>query len=725
MLHERDVQSLCQGRHADPFGVLGPQPHDAGGAWLAAFLPGAAQVVAVAAGSGEWLAALQQRDAAGLFEGALPGRVDYRLQVIWTDGQSVLLDDPYRFGPVLGEMDAWLLGEGSHLRPFEILGATPRLHEGVGGCSFAVWAPNALRVSVVGDFNFWDGRRHPMRLRRECGVWEIFLPGVDAGARYKFELLSREGQLLPQKVDPYARQAELRPATASVVAPLPPLQPASAQRQRANGLGAPMSVYEVHLGSWRRKVEDGNRWLTWDELADELVSYAAWMGFTHLELMPVTEYPFDGSWGYQTLGLYAPTARFGEPAGFARFVERAHAAGLGVLLDWVPAHFPTDEHGLARFDGTPLYEYADPREGFHNDWNTLIYNFGRTEVQNFLVGSALYWLERYNVDGLRIDAVASMLYRDYSRKPGEWVPNAYGGRENLEAIAFLKRANEVVGVQRPQAVTLAEESTAFPAVSRPTYAGGLGFHYKWNMGWMHDTLKYMSRDPAHRKYHHGEMSFGLMYAFNENFVLPLSHDEVVHGKGSMLNKMPGDRWQKFANLRAYYGFMFGHPGKKLLFMGNEFAQVREWDHDRSLDWHLNNDPLHAGMQALVHDLNHLHRDCGSLHELDFHADGFEWVSHSDAAHSVFSFVRRSQGATTLMLVVCNFTPVVRPGWRVGVPRAGRWRERLNTDSQHYGGSNVGTPLGLADSQPVACDDKADSILIDLPPLATVMFEWAP
>jgi 1,4-alpha-glucan branching enzyme len=725
MLSDRDVQLLCQGRHFDPFGVLGPHQRAAGDPWLAVFLPGAAQVVAVAADSGEWLAALQQRDAAGLFEGALPGRVDYRLRVIWADGQSALLDDPYRFGPVLGEMDAWLLGEGSHLRPFEILGATPRQHEGVAGCSFAVWAPNAMRVSVVGDFNHWDGRRHPMRLRRECGVWEIFLPGVGIGARYKFELLSREGELLPQKVDPYARQAELRPATASVVAPLPPLRPTSPQRQRANALDAPMSIYEVHLGSWRRKVEDGNRWLDWDELADELVPYAAWMGFTHLELLPVTEHPFDGSWGYQTLGLYAPTARFGSPEGFARFVARAHAAGLGVLLDWVPAHFPTDEHGLARFDGTPLYEYADPREGFHNDWNTLIYNFGRTEVQNFLVGSALYWLERYDVDGLRVDAVASMLYRDYSRKPGEWVPNKYGGRENLEAIAFLKRANEVVGVQRPQAVMLAEESTAFPAVSRPVYSGGLGFHYKWNMGWMHDTLKYMARDPAHRKYHHGEMSFGLMYAFNENFVLPHSHDEVVHGKGSMLGKMPGDRWQKFANLRAYYGFMFGHPGKKLLFMGNEFAQEREWDHDRSLDWHLNADPLHAGVQALVRDLNHLLRDCGSLHQRDFTQDGFEWVSHSDAAHSVLSFVRRSQGATTLMLVVCNFTPVVRLGWRVGVPRAGRWRERLNTDSQHYGGSNVGTALGLADTQPVPCNDKADSILIDLPPLATVMFEWAP
>ena len=722
MLAAADVERLCQGRHGDAFAVLGPHARADGSVWLAVFQPGAASVAALAA-DGKLLATLLQRDAAGLFEGPLPALQPYRLQLHWQDGHTSQLEDPFRFGPVLGEMDAWLLGEGSHLRPFEILGAQPRTHEGVEGCSFAVWAPNAARVSVVGDFNHWDGRRHPMRLRRECGVWEIFLPGVDVGARYKFELLDGNGHLLPQKVDPYARQAELRPATASVVAPLPPRQAASAARDRANGLDAPMSIYEVHPGSWRRKPEDGNRWLNWDELADELVSYAAHMGFTHLELLPVTEHPFDGSWGYQTLGLYAPTARFGEPAGLARLIERAHAAGIGVLLDWVPAHFPTDAHGLARFDGSALYEYADPREGFHNDWNTLIYNFGRTEVQNFLVGSALYWLERYGVDGLRIDAVASMLYRDYSRKPGEWVPNQYGGRENLEAIAFLKRVNEVVGTQRAQAVTLAEESTAFPAVSRPTYAGGLGFHYKWNMGWMHDTLKYMSRDPAHRRFHHGELSFGLMYAFNENFVLPLSHDEVVHGKGSMLNKMSGDRWQKFANLRAYYGFMFGHPGKKLLFMGNEFAQEREWNHDASLDWHLTADPLHGGVQSLVRDLNRLHRDCPALHQRDFTADGFEWVSHSDAAHSVLSFVRRGLDGRALMLVVCNFTPVVRHGWRVGVPRTGRWREVLNTDSAFYGGSNVGTPFGMADSQPVGHDGRGDSIVIELPPLATVMFEW--
>ena len=722
MLSAHDVQQLCEGRHADPFSVLGLHDRADGSAWLAVFLPGATAVQAVTA-DGQPLAGLQRRDAAGLFEGALPGRLSYRLRVTWDGGAEDLLDDAYRFGPVLGEMDAWLLGEGSHLRPFETLGALPRVHEGVTGCSFAVWAPNAMRVSVVGDFNFWDGRRHPMRLRRECGVWEIFIPGVAEGSRYKFELLASDGRLLPQKVDPYARQAELRPATASVVSALPPARPASTQRQQANGLDAPISIYEVHLGSWRRQVEDGGRWLHWDELAEQLVPYAAWMGFTHLELLPITEHPFDGSWGYQTLGMYAPTARFGDPAGFARFVERAHAAGLGVLLDWVPAHFPTDEHGLAQFDGTALYEYADPREGFHNDWNTLIYNFGRTEVQNFLVGSALYWLERFDVDGLRVDAVASMLYRDYSRQPGEWVPNAFGGRENLEAIAFLKRANEVVGVQRPQAITLAEESTAFPAVSRPTFAGGLGFHYKWNMGWMHDTLKYMARDPAHRKYHHGEMSFGLMYAFNENFVLPLSHDEVVHGKGSMLGKMPGDRWQQFANLRAYYGFMFGHPGKKLLFMGNEFAQAREWNHEQSLDWHLLHDPLHAGMQALVRDLNGLLREQPALHQRDFSAEGFEWISHSDAAHSVLSFVRHDGAGQRPLLVVSNFTPVVRHGWRVGVPRAGRWRERLNTDSHHYGGSNVGTPFGMAESRAEPCDGRADSIVIELPPLATVFFEW--
>jgi 1,4-alpha-glucan branching enzyme len=604
-----------------------------------------------------------------------------------------------------------------------VLGATQRVMSGVAGTSFAVWAPNASRVSVVGDFNYWDGRRHPMRLRRECGVWEIFIPGVATGSAYKYELRSRDGHVLPLKADPYALQSEMRPATASVVTRMPDVAAPSPERKAANALDAPMSIYEVHLGSWRRKPEEGNRFLTWDELGDTLAPYARAMGFTHLELMPVSEHPFDGSWGYQPIGMYSPTSRFGDAPGFRRFVDRCHAEGVGVLLDWVPAHFPTDAHGLANFDGTQLYEYADPREGFHQDWNTLIYNLGRTEVSNYLVANALYWLERYNVDGLRVDAVASMLYRDYSRKHGEWVPNVHGGRENLEAISFLKRMNEIVGGERPQAVTLAEESTAFPAVSRPTYAGGLGFHYKWNMGWMHDTLQYMSRDPLYRKHHHGEMTFGMVYAFNENFVLPISHDEVVHGKGSMLTKMPGDRWQKFANLRAYYGFMFGHPGKKLLFMGCEFAQEREWNHDQSLDWHLLGDAHHEGVQRLLHDLNRLYQATPALYQLDFVPEGFEWIDHNDAEHSVLSFARRGKDANTLVVVVCNFTPVVQRDYRVGVPQAGVYVERINTDSTHYGGSNVGAPFGEITAEPIGWHGKSHSLQLNLPPLATVFFEW--
>jgi 1,4-alpha-glucan branching enzyme len=721
-LADADRLALIEGRHGDPFAVLGPHAAAAGSSVVRCFLPGADSVQATVGGRAWPLAPI---DPAGLFEGPVPLPVGtaYQLRVRWAgSGGDWQIEDPYRFGTVLGEMDVWLLGEGSHLRPYEILGATPRVQEGVAGTAFAVWAPNAQRVSVVGDFNHWDGRRHPMRLRRECGVWELFLPGIGAGTRYKFELLSREGALLPQKADPYARFSELRPAAGSVVAPLPAVVPPSPARQAANALDAPMSIYEVHLSSWRRKPEDGNRWLNWDELTEQLIPYAQDMGFTHLELLPISEHPFDGSWGYQTLGLFSPSARFGPPEGFARFVQKAHEVGIGVLLDWVPAHFPTDAHGMAQFDGTHLYEYADRREGFHNDWNTLIYNFGRTEVRNFLVGSALYWLERYGVDGLRVDAVASMLYRDYSRKAGEWIPNVHGGRENLEAIAFLKRTNEVIGGERPQAVTLAEESTAFPAVSRPTYAGGLGFHFKWNMGWMHDTLAYMARDPIHRPYHHGEMTFGLVYAFNENFVLPISHDEVVHGKGSLLGKMPGDAWQQFANLRAYYGFMWGHPGKKLLFMGCEFAQGREWNHDASLDWHQLDLPPHAGVQALVRDLNRLYRTCPALHEQDFSGSGFEWIDHEDARRSVLSFVRKGCGGQ-LILVVSNFAPTVHHGFRLGVPAAGCWVERLNTDSAHYGGSNVGLAFGSADSEAVSSHGRAHSISITVPPLATVFYEW--
>ncbi len=734
MLADHEIDRLHHADHGDPFAVLGLHTDATDGRfWLRVLLPGAAEVAVLDAANGEPLGTLSPRRVDGFFEGPVVATqpLNYRLQVRWADGHSAILDDPYRFPPVLGELDLWLLGEGKHLRPFEVLGATQRVMLGVVGTSFAVWAPNASQVSVVGDFNHWDPRRHPMRLRRECGVWEIFLPSVGAGDRYKYQIRAADGRVLPLKADPYALQCELRPATASIVARLPAAVPPSEARQRANALDAPISIYEVHLGSWRRQHDAFNgadgRWLTWDELASTLVPYVRDMGFTHLELMPVSEHPFDGSWGYQPIGLYAPTSRFGSAAGFGRFVDRCHAEGLGLLLDWVPAHFPSDAHGLVEFDGTHLYEYADPREGFHQDWNTLIYNFGRTEVSNFMVGNALYWLERYNVDGLRVDAVASMLYRDYSRKPGEWVPNEHGGRENFEAIAFLRRTNEVVGGERAQAVTLAEESTSFPGVSRPTYTGGLGFHYKWNMGWMHDTLQYIQRDPVHRRHHQNEVTFSLVYAFTENFVLPISHDEVVHGKGSMLAKMPGDRWQQFANLRAYYGYMFAHPGKKLLFMGCEFAQEREWNHDRSLDWHLLADDsqgnFHVGVSRLLRDLNALYRSTPALYQRDFTPEGFEWIDHQDADHSVLAFLRRGHDTGTLIVAVCNFTPSAHIGYRIGVPHAGHYRERLNTDSAHYGGSNIGTPLGVATAQAVPLHSRAQSIVIDLPPLATVFFEW--
>ena len=725
MLDATDIDKICGARHGDPFSVLGPHPDAQGRVWLRAFLPGAQQVYAVDAASGRVLAQLLQRHIDGLFEQVLdeaPAGA-YQLQLRWGDGSDALIDDPYRFGPVLGQTDIWLLAEGTHLRPFEVLGARPARMDDVAGSSFAVWAPNALCVSVVGDFNHWDARRHPMRLRRECGVWEIFLPAVAQGARYKYALCDATGRVLPQRSDPYAFAAQLRPDTASVVHPLAPAMAPSMQRQAANALDAPISIYEVHLGSWRRDGADPQRWLNWDELADTLIPYAIDMGFTHLELLPISEHPFDGSWGYQPVGLYAPTSRFGSPEGFRRFVARCHEGGLGLLLDWVAAHFPSDAHGLGHFDGTHLYEYADPREGVHADWNTLIFNLGRTEVRNYLVGNALYWIERFGVDGLRVDAVASMLYRDYSRKPGEWIANAHGGRENLETIAFLKRLNEVIGAHCPQAITLAEESTAFPAVSRPTFAGGLGFHYKWNMGWMHDTLQYMRRDPVHRSHHHSEISFGLVYAFSENFVLPISHDEVVHGKGSMLAKMPGDRWQQFANLRAYYGFMFGHPGKKLLFMGCEFAQLREWNHDQGLDWHLLSDPQHAGVARLLRDLNHLYRATPALHQRDCSADGFEWIDHDDAAHSRLAFIRHGNDARSCVVVVCNFTPSPHMGYRLGVPHAGLYRERINTDSHHYGGSNIGAPLGVTQAQEQPCHGRHWSIALNLPPLATLVLQW--
>ncbi|WP_119153711.1 1,4-alpha-glucan branching protein GlgB [Caldimonas tepidiphila] len=719
MLSDEEIGALMAATHGDPFGVLGPHGKE-GALVVRALLPGAHAVEVVDDRTGRRLAPLERLGDSAVFEGAMPrrrNRLGYRLRVNWGDHSSDI-EDPYRFPPLLNEMDAWLLAEGTHHRPYEQLGAHPVVVDGVAGTRFAVWAPNARRVSVVGGFNQWDGRRHMMRLRLECGVWEIFLPQVGPGDLYKYEILAADGRVL-LKADPFAFRAELRPRTASVVQRLPAGRAGSEERRRANALDAPVSIYEVHLGSWRRHGDGG--WLTYRELAEQLVPYARDLGFTHLELLPVHEHPFDASWGYQPTGLYAPTARFGTPEDFRAFVEAAHAAGLGVILDWVPGHFPEDAHALARFDGTPLFEHADPREGFHQDWNTLIYNFGRSEVRNFLVGNALYWIERFGVDGLRVDAVASMLYRDYSRREGEWVPNQFGGRENLEAIDFLRRMNHVVGVTRPEAVTIAEESTAFPGVSRPPTddlrGGGLGFHYKWNMGWMHDTLAYMAQDPVHRKYHHDRMRFSLMYAFSENFVLPLSHDEVVHGKGSLIRKMPGDDWQRFANLRAYYGWMWGHPGKKLLFMGCEFAQWDEWKSDAALQWELAGQPRHEGVRRLVRDLNNVYRHFPALHALDCEPQGFEWLSHEDAEHSVLAFARWDREGRSV-IVVSNFTPVPREGWRLGVPGGGRWREVINTDAAVYGGSGVGN--GVLEARPEPAHGRGQSIVLTLPPLATLM-----
>ncbi len=722
-LCEPEIAALVEARHGDPFAVLGPHPAP-DGLVIRALLPGATAVEVVDPG-GRPLGALEPRHPDGLFEGILPGRtapLAYRLRARF-DERVRELEDPYRFGPVLGELDEHLLREGTHRRLWERLGARPIVHEGVAGVHFAVWAPNASRVAVVGDFNGWDGRLHGMRLRRVSGVWEIFLPGVAEGARYKYEIKDREGRLLPAKADPFATAAELRPATASIVRALRPFpwtdQAWMARRAEMRPLERPMAIYEVHLGSWRRR-PDGS-FLSWDELADELLPYAAGLGFTHLELLPVSEHPLDASWGYQPLGLFAPTARFGDPEGLARFVDRAHALGLGVILDWVAGHFPSDPHGLGRFDGTALFEHEDPRQSRHPDWGTLVYNYGRTEVANYLITNALYWFEVYHVDGLRVDAVASMLYLDYSRKPGEWVPNRHGGNENLEAIAFLRRLNEVLYAEHPGIVTIAEESTAWPGVSRPTWLGGLGFGFKWNMGWMHDTLRYFARDPVHRRWHHHELTFGLLYAFSENFVLPLSHDEVVHGKGSLLARMPGDAWQKFANLRALLALMWGHPGKKLLFMGQEFAQGAEWSEARALDWHLLEIGWHRGVQRLVGDLNRLYRELPALHIGDCAVDGFAWIEADDAEHSVYAWLRLGRPGDAPVLVVANLTPVPREGWRIGVPRPGLWRERLNTDALVYEGSGVGN-LGAVEAEPVAWHGRPYSLRLTLPPLAVLYFE---
>jgi 1,4-alpha-glucan branching enzyme len=721
-----DAQNIIAGNHPDPFSVLGL--HEVSGKMtVRAFVPGADAIEAIDPRTAKRIAVLKPvSQAPGLFEGVTRRKTRFAYQLKVTQGGNLwTADDPYRFGPVMGELDEHLIGEGAHRQLWRVLGAHVMTHEGVPGTHFAVWAPNARRVSIVGDFNTWDGRRHLMRRRGQTGVWETFIPNVGEGAIYKYEVLDGAGHLLPLKADPVGFGSENPPATGSVVRDIAGHDWTDAawmsRRKAAQRIDQPISIYEVHLGSWRRVPEEGNRPLSYVELARDLVAYVKDLGFTHIELMPISEFPFDGSWGYQPVGLFAPTIRHGTPEEFRAFVEACHAEDIGLLLDWVPGHFPEDPHGLVRFDGTALYEHADRREGFHPDWNTMVFNYGRAEVSNYLIANALYWLQEHHVDGLRVDAVASMLYRDYSRKDGEWIPNKDGGRENLEAIAFLQNMNIAAYGEVDGIMTVAEESTAFSGVSAPADTGGLGFGFKWNMGWMNDTLKYMSEDPVHRKYHHSKMTFGLHYAFSENFILPISHDEVVHGKGSMLDKMPGQGADKFANLRAYYGFMWGHPGKKLLFMGCEFAQGVEWNHDSSLDWHLLDVDWHRGMQALVRDLNMLYRSSPALYQCDTKPEGFEWVEENNGDESVFVWLRRGKGDTPPMLVVSNFTPVERGNRRIGVPEQGRWAERLNTNAQFYGGDGRGN-MGGVPSEKIAASGRAQSIKVTLPPLTTLFFE---
>ena len=714
-MNQSDVDALLGARHDRPFDVLGV--HKTGrAAWCIALAPGATRLAATV---GRKTVELDRIDGP-LFGGQVPvSKFTHTLTATHDDGSTLTYEDPYRFGPVLTDMDQYLIGEGTHRHLWRVLGAHVIEQDGVRGTHFAVWAPNAVRVSVVGEFNGWDGRCHPMRRVGVTGVWEIFLPAVGEGAVYKYEIAPRDGAPF-LKADPVGFGAQHPPETASVVRDISGYGWKDgdwmASRRDCHQRDKPISIYEVHLGSWRRA--EGGRKLSYKELAKDLVEYAQWMGFTHLELMPISEFPFDGSWGYQPVGLYAPTIRFGPPHEFRDLVDAAHRAGLGVILDWVPGHFPSDAHGLARFDGTNLYEHADPREGFHHDWNTLIYNYGRTEVRNHLVANALYWLSEYHLDGLRVDAVASMLYRDYSRPHGQWIPNKDGGRENYEAIGFLQEMNTICYGEVDGIMTVAEESTAFPGVSTPVDAGGLGFGYKWNMGWMNDTLRYMEKDPIHRRYDHHLMTFPIDYSFSENFILPISHDEVVHGKGSMLDKMPGNEWEKFANLRAYYGFMWGHPGKKLLFMGCEFAQWSEWNHDVSLDWDATHGVLHRGVQTLVRDLNAVYRQTPALHRRDCDISGFRWIAN-DPECSLTAFARFGDHDDPAVVVVCNFTPVERR-WRIGVPSHGHWDEIVNTDAACYGGSNRGNDGGVM-TEPVHRDGLDCSIEITVPPLATLIF----
>jgi 1,4-alpha-glucan branching enzyme len=718
-----DFAALADARHRDPFAVLGPHV-SANQVIVRAFLPDAVEVSVI--GHGGEPVAMHRRHNAGIFEARLPGDTvpDYRLRVGYPDGSRQVVDDPYRYGRVLGDYDLYLFGEGNHTRIYDKLGAHVMRIGDADGVHFAVWAPNAVRVSVVGDFNHWDGRRHPLRALGSSGVWEIFVPGVALGQRYKFEILTRFGEVV-LKSDPYGFAFEVPPLSASIVAKADyewgDGDWMRARAARESWLNAPMAVYEVHLGSWARVPEQAERYLTYQELADRLIPYVIDMGYTHIELLPVMEHPYSASWGYQVTGFYAPTSRFGTPSEFKGLVDACHRAGLGVILDWVPGHFPKDAHGLAQFDGTSLYEHADPRQGEHRDWGTLIFNYGRNEVRNFLLANALFWLHEYHVDGLRVDAVASMIYLDYSRQPGEWIPNRFGGRENLEAIEFLRQMNTLTHAEQPGSITVAEESTAFPSVSRPTYLGGLGFTYKWNMGWMNDILEYVKRDPVYRRWEHTHLTFSLLYAFTENFILPFSHDEVVHGKGSMFQKAPGDDWQKAATLRALYGFMYAHPGKQLMFMGCEFGQRREWNHDQSLDWHLLDHPLHADLRRFVKDLNRAYTSERALHEVDFEPSGFQWIDCNDNENSVVSFLRRSRDGREFVVALLNFTPVPRDGYRIGVPAPGAYTELLNSDAAVYGGSNRGN-AGVVFTEPIASHGHSDSLRLNLPPLGFLLLK---
>jgi len=727
-----EASRLARGEHGEPFAVLGPHVIEDEGLAIRAFVPGAS-TARVLKGRGK--TDMVRVHEAGVFEAVFPGverAFAYKLELDLPHGK-VVRDDPYRFGPILTSFDLHLIAEGTHLDIHKKLGSQARAHERAPGVSFAVWAPTARRVSVVGNFNRWDGKAHPMRFRDEAGVWELFVPGLGPGEVYKYEILGADGSLRT-KADPVGRFMERRPDTASIViSEKTRAWKDSAwvrRRARAQALDQPMSIYEVHAGSWRRgpmlEGDDQESFLTWGELADTLIPYVKDLGFTHLELMPVTEHPLDASWGYQTVGYFAPTSRFGTPDDFRAFVDRAHEEGLGVLLDWAPAHFPRDAHGLAQFDGTFLYEHADPRMGQHPDWGTSIFNYGRPQVAQFLISSALYWLEEFHVDGLRVDAVASMLYLDYSRKEGEWVPNRFGGRENLEAIEFLKRVNQQVHERFPGALLFAEESTSWPGVSRPLHLGGLGFDLKWNLGWMHDTLEYLKQDPIYRRFHHAKMTFSLYYAWNENYLLPLSHDEVVHGKYSLLNKMSGDVPKKFANLRALYASMFAHPGKKLLFMGGEFGQWREWSEARALDWALLDAAaqfggLHRGLLAFVRELNRVYRAKPALFEIDFHWDGFEWIDYADIEQSVLAYVRWSKKRASHVVIVANWTPVPRANYRIGVPQAGAYREILNSDAAEWGGG------GNVNAAPMKTEDiewqgQKQSIVLTLPPLGVTYLE---